>query len=61
MSAISMLWVMHATGQWMRRWHVVQCCAKRCRKISRWCQNQLKSTALLKFIIIIIIIIIMKM
>jgi len=24
-----MLWVAHATGQWMRRWHLVQCCSKR--------------------------------
>ena len=24
-----MLWGRHATGQWMRRWRLVQCCSKR--------------------------------
>jgi len=27
----------HATCQWMRRWRVVQCWVKRCRKLLRWC------------------------
>jgi len=39
---------MYLTGQWIRQWHAVQCCAKRatrCRKISHWCQNQTRSTA----------------
>jgi len=26
---IRMLWVAHATGQWIRRWRLVQCCSKR--------------------------------
>jgi len=31
-----MLWVAHATGQWMRQWRLVQCCSKRSAALSQF-------------------------